>query len=81
MLNLGELREVKIRVLASVMHSQILFAYPVLTKTLESKLSSRKKMTSEKRVMVIRIVSAFSTVFKRVVLVVSSVDLEKEPAL
>ena len=70
--NIGGPREVKRRLVASVVHSRLLYATPVWAKALQSHAIQRR-LFSAQRLVALRIVSAYRTVSTSAVLVLASV--------
>ena len=70
--NIGDLREAKRRLFASVVNSKLLHAAPIWTNALNDHVIL-KKLFSAQRGVVIRIVSAYRTVSRSAVLVLASV--------
>ena len=70
--NIGGPREVKRRLLASVVHSRLLHAAPVWAKALQNHAIQRRQFSAQ-RLVVLRIVSAYKTVSTSAVLVLASV--------
>ena len=70
--NIGGPREVKSRLLASVLHSKLLYAAPVCANALQNH-AIRRKLFSAQRSVALKIVSAHRTVSTSAVLVLASV--------
>ena len=70
--NIGGPREAKWRLVASVVHSKLLYAAPIWANALQNHASQRK-LFSAQRSVALRIVSAYRTVSTRAVLVLASV--------
>ena len=70
--NIGEPRKAKRRLVASVVHSKLLYAAPVWTSALNNR-AILKRLFSAQRGVVMRIVSAYRTVSTSAVLVLASV--------
>ena len=70
--NIGEPREVKRRLVASVVHSRLLYAAPVWVKALQNHAIQRR-LFSAQRLVALRIVSAYRTVSTSAALVLASV--------
>ena len=70
--NIGGPREVKRRLVASVVHSRLLYAAPVWVKALQNH-SIQRRLFSAQRLVALRIVSAYRTASTSAVLVLASV--------
>lgn len=69
--NIGGPREVKRRLVASVVHSKLLYAAPVWVSALQNRANS-KRLLSAQRLVALRIVSAYRTVSTSAVQVLAS---------
>ena len=70
--NIGGPREAKRRLVASVVHSKLLYAAPVWTNALQNH-AIQNKLFSAQRLVALRIVSAYRTISTNAVLVLASV--------
>ena len=70
--NIGEPREAKSVLVASVVHSKLLYAAPVWAHALQN-LAIQRRLLSAQRSVALRIVSAYRTVSTSAVLVLASV--------